>query len=86
MTRATPATRSGRRRSLARAGWLLFALSWITPSIDGRQFGAVAFVESARFAWNLLTTNNIALGLCVLAGYAVIFGAVVYVVMHAGGS
>ena len=69
MTAATPATHSGNRRRLASVGWLLFALSWITPSSDGRQFGAVAFVESTRFAWNLLTTGNIALGLCVLAGW-----------------
>ena len=60
---------TGRRQRWALAGWLLFALSWATPSIDGRQFGAVAFVESVRFAWNLLSTDNIALGLCVLAGW-----------------
>jgi hypothetical protein len=29
---------------------------------------------------------KVVFGLCVLAGYAVIFGAVVYVVVHAGGS
>ena len=59
----------GRARRLLVGGWVLYGLSWLTPSIDGRQFGAVAFVESARFAWNLLTTDNIVLGLCVLAGW-----------------
>ena len=59
----------GHARWLLVAGWALYGLSWLTPSIDGRQFGAVAFVESARFAWNLLTTDNIVLGLCVLAGW-----------------
>ena len=68
--------RAGNRQRLAIAGWLLFALSMVTPSIDGRQFGAVAFVESARFAWNLLTTDNIALGLCVLAGWLANFSIV----------
>ena len=77
MTAATPATHSGNRRRLASVGWLLFALSWITPSSDGRQFGAVAFVESTRFAWNLLTTGNIALGLCVLAGWLANFSLAV---------
>ena len=69
MTSAAPATRRRDRGHWAIAGWLLFALSWITPSSDGHQFGAGAFVESPRFAWSLLTTRNIALGLCVLAGW-----------------
>ncbi|MBS0421808.1 MAG: hypothetical protein JSR66_29125 [Proteobacteria bacterium] len=72
MIPAPAATRSG----LATAGWVLFAMSWITPSSDGRQIGAVAFVESPRFAWNLLTTGNIALGLCVLAGWLANFSIV----------
>ena len=77
MTPAAPAARAAIRQPLARVGWLLFALSWITPSSDGRQFGAVAFVESARFAWNLLTTDNIVLGLCVLAGWLANFSLAV---------
>jgi hypothetical protein len=59
---------SGNRRLLL-AGWLLYTLSWITPSIDGRQFGAVAFVESVRFGWNLLTTDSILPGLAVMLGW-----------------
>jgi hypothetical protein len=59
---------SGSRRLLL-TGWLLYTLSWITPSIDGRQFGAVAFVESVRFGWNLLTTNRILPGVAVMLGW-----------------
>ena len=64
-------------RKVSAADWVLFALSWITPSSDGRQFGAVAFVESARFAWNLLSNDNIALGSCVLAGWLANFSIAV---------
>jgi hypothetical protein len=56
---------------------LLFALSWVTPSSDGRQFGAVAFVESARFAWNLLSTGNLVPGLCMLSGWLANFSIAV---------
>jgi hypothetical protein len=76
MKHAAAAARSNDRRRLAVAGWLLFALSWITPSSDGRQLGAVAFVDSPRFAWSLLTTHDIALGLCVLAGWLANFSIV----------
>ena len=69
VTPSAPADVHSNRHRLTRFGWLLFALSWVTPSIDGRQFGAVAFVESARFAWSLLSTDNVVLGLCVLAGW-----------------
>jgi len=56
-------------RRLLLAGWLLYTLSWITPSIDGRQFGAVAFVESVRFGWNLLTTDSLLPGVAVMLGW-----------------
>jgi hypothetical protein len=63
-----PGGGSGNQRLLL-AGWLLYALSWLTPSIDGGQFGAVAFVESVRFSWNLLTTDNILPGVAVMLGW-----------------
>lgn len=69
MTPSAPADVDGSRHWLARFGWLLFALSWVTPSSDGRQFGAGAFVQSARFAWHLLSVGNLVLGLCMLAGW-----------------
>jgi len=68
MTAAATQGHAGNRRLLL-AGWLLYALSWITPSIDGRQFGAVAFVESVRFGWNLLTTDSILPGVAVMLGW-----------------
>ena len=62
----------GGHRRLALAGWLLYAISWVTPSSDGRQVGAVAFVEAVKFAWSLLTTGTVwsgLLGLCVSLGW-----------------
>jgi hypothetical protein len=59
-------------RRLAIAGWVLYALSWITPSIDARQLGAVGFIETVRFALWLLTSARpwaIPLGLCVCFGW-----------------
>ena len=59
-------------RRLAIAGWLLYAISWITPSSDGRQTGAVAFVATAKFAFGLLATatpRGISLGLCMIFGW-----------------
>ena len=63
-------------RHLALAGWMLYAASWLTPTLDGRQSGAVAFVESVRFGWNLLTTAHILPGACVLAGWLANFSIV----------
>ena len=51
------------------AGWLLYLLSWVTPSSDGQQFGATAFVDSVRVAWHLLVTGNLFTGLCILLGW-----------------
>jgi hypothetical protein len=59
-------------RRLAITGWLLYAISWFTPSIDARQVGATAFVAAVKFARDLLvagTTWSIPLGLCVLLGW-----------------
>jgi hypothetical protein len=54
---------------LARAGWVLYVISWVTPSSDGQQFGATAFVQSARLAWHWLTTGSVVLGACVTLGW-----------------
>jgi hypothetical protein len=62
----------GSHRRLALAGWLLYAISWVTPSSDGRQVGAVAFVEAVKFACSLLATATVCsvlLGLCVSLGW-----------------
>jgi hypothetical protein len=59
-------------RRLALAGWLLYAISWFTPSIDARQMGASTFVTTVEFARSLLfggTTWGIPSGLCVTAGW-----------------
>jgi hypothetical protein len=62
----------GAYRRLAIAGWLLYTISWITPSSDARQVGAVAFVATVKLARNLLATGTaraIPLGLCVMFGW-----------------
>jgi hypothetical protein len=65
---ATP-TASNMPRRLLIAGWCLYVLSWVTPSLDGRQFGATAFVDSVRLAWHWLGTGNILPGLAVTLGW-----------------
>ncbi len=57
------------RRGLATAGWVLYLLSWVTPSLDGRQFGATAFVLSVRLARHLLSTGSVLAGTLVLLGW-----------------
>jgi hypothetical protein len=59
-------------RRLAIAGWILYAISWITPSIDARQLGAEGFVATVKFALMLLAVEtpwSICLGLCVCFGW-----------------
>ncbi len=62
----------GTHRRLAVTGWLLYAISWVTPSCDARQFGAVAFIDTLKLAGNLLTSARpwgIPLGLALLCGW-----------------
>jgi hypothetical protein len=40
-------------RRLAAAGLILYALSWITPGINGPRFGAQAFVDAAMLGAQL---------------------------------
>ena len=59
-------------RRLAIAGWLFYALSWITPTIDGRHLGAEGFGATIQLAQLLLAVEtpwNIFLGLCVCFGW-----------------
>jgi hypothetical protein len=59
-------------RRLAITGWVLYAISWITPSSDARQLGALGFVAAGRFALWLLTSGKpwpILLGACVCFGW-----------------
>ncbi len=67
-------SRSGRPNTANRAwvaisGWVLYALSWVTPSADGRQFGATAFVDSVRLAWHLFIAGSVLPGLAVTLGW-----------------
>jgi hypothetical protein len=54
---------------VAFTGWVLYLLSWVTPSLDGRQFGATAFIDSVRLAWHLYSTGGILPGLAVTLGW-----------------
>jgi hypothetical protein len=59
-------------RRLSLAGWLLYAISWFTPSIDARQTGAGAFVMTVELARSLFlggTTWGIPSALCLTAGW-----------------
>jgi len=60
---------SGNRGRVAFTGWVLYLLSWVTPSLNARQFGATAFVDSVRLAWHFLGTGNILPGLAVTLGW-----------------
>jgi hypothetical protein len=59
----------GNRERVAFTGWVLYLLSWVTPSLDGRQFGATAFVDSVRLAWHFLGAGDILPGLAVTLGW-----------------
>jgi hypothetical protein len=65
---AAPAASDTPRRRVI-VGWCLYALSWVTPSLDGRQFGATAFVDSVRLAWHFLSMGSILPGLGVTLGW-----------------
>ena len=56
-------------RRLTIVGWVLYLLSWVTPSLDGRQFGATAFVDSVRLAWHFFGMGSILPGLGVTLGW-----------------
>ena len=59
-------------RRLASAGWLFYAISWFTPTIDGRHLGAEGFLATVQLAQILLAVGtpwNICVGLCVCFGW-----------------
>jgi hypothetical protein len=67
-------------RKLAIAGWVLYALSWVTPSLDGRHFGAWAFASTPKWALSLLegaTPSGLAAGGCLLLGWFANFSLLV---------
>jgi hypothetical protein len=59
-------------RRVAIAGWLLYALSWITPTTDATHIGAWAFMATPRFAVSLFggsSVSAVAVGICLLLGW-----------------
>lgn len=60
-------------RRLAIAGWALYAISWVTPAIDGRRTGAEEFLATVKLALSLLfesgTARGTVVGLCLLLGW-----------------
>lgn len=62
-------SKRGNRGWVAFTGWVLYLLSWVTPSLDGRQFGATAFVDSVRLARHFFSMGSILAGLAVTLGW-----------------
>jgi hypothetical protein len=60
-------------RRLTVSGWVLYAISWITPGLHGTGIGARAFVWAVRYGVGLLvhpgSASGFALGLCLLFGW-----------------
>jgi hypothetical protein len=58
---------------LALVGWVLYAISWITPSLHGGGIGARAFVAAVRYGVGFLvhpdSLSGFVLGLCLLFGW-----------------
>ena len=63
-------------RRVALVGWILYAASWVTPTLDGQHLGAWAFATSAQLGWSLIQTHaapQLAAGLLLWAGLAANF-------------
>jgi hypothetical protein len=64
---------AARCRRLATVGLILYALSWITPSIDGRQLGARVFVDAAvmgaQLTFRAVSIAGFIAGLSLLCGW-----------------
>jgi hypothetical protein len=71
LTVALPAPLPYRR--VAIGGWVLYAFSWITPSLDGSQTGAQVFLRTITLGSSLLfrsgTLAASAIGLLLLFGW-----------------
>jgi hypothetical protein len=66
--RVIPAT----HRRTAIAGWVVYAISWITPDSDGSRIGAGAFVKTAHAGISMLISANVRwslIGACMLFGW-----------------
>jgi hypothetical protein len=60
-------------RRLAISGWILYLISWVTPSWQEGRIGAQAFLATLQYAARFLlhphTALQFVLGLCLLLGW-----------------
>jgi hypothetical protein len=59
-------------RNLAIAGWLAYAISWVTPAGDSAHIGAWAFTATPSFVLSLISTGTlwgVAIAICLLLGW-----------------
>jgi hypothetical protein len=59
-------------RRVALTGWVLYALSWVTPAADATHIGAWAFLAAPRFAVSLLEASTVSaatVAVCLLLGW-----------------
>jgi len=60
-------------RRLAISGWVLYAVSWITPGLHGVGSGARAFVAAVRYGVTFSvhpgSLSEVVLGVCLLFGW-----------------
>jgi hypothetical protein len=68
-------------RRLAISGWVLYAVSWITPGLHGGGIGALAFVAAVRyglaFSVHPDSASAFVLGLCLLCGWLANFSILI---------
>jgi hypothetical protein len=67
------AAKAIRSRRIALLGWILYVVSWLTPSLDGSQLGARAFVTALTTGLRLVihagSVAPMIIGLCLLLGW-----------------
>jgi hypothetical protein len=72
---------TGQLRRLAIFGWTLYAISWVTPSLNEGWIGARAFVAAiqyaARFLFHPESVSAFVLGLCLLVGWLANFSILI---------
>ena len=68
-------------RRLAILGWALYAISWVTPSLNEGWIGARAFVAAIQYAGRFLlhpeSVSAFVLGLCLLVGWLANFSILI---------
>ena len=68
-------------RRLALFGWVIYAVSWVTPSLHGGGIGAQAFVAAVRygvtFSLHPDSLSGFVLGLCLLCGWLANFSILI---------